>query len=187
MKFTKTFKKSVSIALAFAILVAGLAVADRSADAKAKSYKTYLMYADESWDVQCGMEDKNTINTKTIKNKKGAQKVTLSVQRSQLENPDAKIEKAAVFCIDVVDLMKDYKPNKVKISNVVIKVDGKKVKIKSAKLAQGYLEKNQKNNKYRLEIYNTYGTGGTKDDPCAAPEKFAFKKSLSVSFKITLK
>ncbi len=84
--------------------------------------------------------------------------------------------------------MKDYKESKVKISNVVVKVDGKKVAIKAAKLKQGYIEKEHQsegNYKYRLELFNEYGD--TKADPCADAGKFAFKKSLSISFKITLK
>jgi len=184
----KVLQRSLSFVLALAMVVTGLAVTANKASAKAKSYKTYIMYADSTWKVQAGMEEKNIKGAKNIKNKKGTQKVSLTINRSDLDGADEAITNTTVFCVDIVDLMKDYKESKVKISNVAVKVDGKKVAIKAAKLKTGYIEKEHKaegNYKYRIEFYNEYGE--TKDAPPAAPEKFAFKKSLNVSFKITLK
>ena len=184
----KLLQRSLSLVLAFVVVFTGLAVTANKAAAKAKSYKTYIMFADSTWKVQNGMSDDACKGAKNIKNKKGAQKVTLNINRSDLDGKDEEITAANVLCVDVVDLMKDYKESKVKISNVVVKVDGKKVAIKAAKLKQGYIEKEHQsegNYKYRLELFNEYGD--TQADPCAAPEKFAFKKSLSISFKIKLK
>lgn len=184
---SKVIQRSLSLVLALAMVVTGLVVSGKTVDAKAKSYTAYLMYADKNWKVQANMSDKY-VGSKKVKNKKGSQNVTLTLKRSQLDNSSEKITDTAVFCVDIVDLMKDYKESKVKISNVVVKVDGKKVAIKAAKLKQGYIEKEHQsegNYKYRLEIYNDYGD--TVSAPCAASSKFAFSKSISVSFKITLK
>lgn len=184
----KVLKRSLSLVLALAMLVTGMAVTADKAQAKAKKYTAFIMYADSTWKVQAGMEDGKYTGAKTIKNKKGTQKVSLTLNRSDLDNADLDIEDTTVFCVDIVDLMKDYKPSKVKIKNVVVKVDGKKVPVKAAKLKTGYIEKEHQsegNYKYRLEIYNEYGD--TKANPPAASKKFAFKKSISVSFKITLK
>ena len=51
-------------------------------------------------------------------------------------------------------------------------------------------EADQKNNKYRLEIFNVYGKGQTaakKANYPVDPNKLKFKKTLKVSFKITFK
>ena len=184
----KALKRSLSLVLALAMVVTGFAVTADKASAKAKNYKTYIMFADSTWKVQNGMSDDACKGAKTIKNKKGSQKVSLTINRKDFDGASESITSTTVLCVDIVDLMKDYKESKVKISNVVVKVDGKKVAISGAKLKQGYIEKEHQsegNYKYRLELFNEYGD--TKADPCAAPEKFAFKKSLSISFKIKLK
>lgn len=188
MRIHSIVKKGLCVALAMAMVVTGVAVTSNKAEAKkVKNYTSFIMYADKAWKVQANMEEP-FVSTKNIKGKKGTQKVNLSLNRSKLDNADFEIADTAVLCVDIVDLMKDYKPGKVKISNVAVKVDGKKVAIKAAKLKQGYLEKEHQkegNYKYRLEIYNDYGK--TKANPCAPSKKFAFKKSLAVSFKITIK
>lgn len=183
----KTFKRVVSLVLAAAVAASGI-TAPKKAEAASK-YNCYLMWASADW--KCQNMQKNVANT-SVKNKKGSANytVTLTRAKAQGEHDGDKAtasKEACVFCVDIEGILKDYKEKNVKISNVVVKCDGKVVKTDFKKMAQGALEKNSSPEKYRLEIYNIYGEGGTKDHPCAKPTAFKWKKSISVSFKLTLK
>ena len=192
MRLSKLTKKGVSVALALSMVVAGTAGMTQKASA-AKKFKTYVMFSDDKWKVTANM---NTAkgeydSPKTIKAKKGTQNVSMTLTKSKLKTgAKEKTSKASVFCVDIENAMKTYKPSQIKISNVKIAVDGKAIKVKANKLKQGYLEADQKNNKYRLEIFNVYGKGQTaakKANYPVDPNKLKFKKSLKVSFKLTFK
>ena len=192
MRLSKLTKKGVSVALALSMVVAGTAGMTQKASA-AKKFKTYVMFSDDKWKVTANM---NTAkgeydSPKTIKAKKGTQNVSMTLTKSKLKTgAKEKTSKASVFCVDIENAMKTYKPSQIKISNVKIAVDGKAIKVKANKLKQGYLEADQKNNKYRLEIFNVYGKGQTaakKANYPVDPNKLKFKKTLKVSFKITFK
>lgn len=191
MRLSKFTKKGVAVALALSMVVVGNAGMTQKASA-AKKLKTYVMFADEKWKVTANMDTANGKYDapKTVTAKKGSQNVTMTLKRSAINGSKEGITKAAVFCVDVVDAMKTYKASQIKISNVKIAVDGKAIKVKANKLKQGYLEADQKNNKYRLEIFNVYGKGQTaakKANYPVDPNKLKFKKALKVSFKITFK
>lgn len=191
MRISKLTKKSIAAALALSMVVVGNAGMTQKASA-AKKFKTYIMFADDKWKVTANMDTaKGKYNSpKTITAKKGTQNVSMTIKRSSLSGTSEKIAKACVFCVDVEDAMKTYKPNQIKISNVKVYVDGKAIAVKANKLKQGYLEENQKNNKFRLEIFNIYGegkTGAKKANYPVDPAKLNFKKTLKVSFKITFK
>ncbi len=191
MRLSKFTKKGVAAALALSMVVVGNAGMTQKASA-AKKFKTYVMFADEKWKVTANMDTaKGKYNSpKTITAKKGTQNVSMTLTRSGINGAKEKITKANVFCVDVEDAMKTYKPNQIKISNVKVAVDGKNIAVKQNKLKQGYLEQDQKNNKFRLEIFNVYGKGGTgakKANYPVDPNKLKFKKTLKVSFKITFK
>ena len=185
MRLSKFTKKGVAVALALSMVVVGNAGMTQKASA-AKKLKTYVMFADEKWKVTANMDTANGKYDapKTVTAKKGSQNVSMTLKRSAINGSGESITKAAVFCVDVVDAMKTYKASQIKISNVKIAVDGKAIKVK------GYLEADQKNNKYRLEIFNVYGKGQTaakKANYPVDPNKLKFKKTLKVSFKITFK
>lgn len=187
----KLTKNLLAVALTAATLISGIAVAPtQKADAKAKSYNAYLMFANKKF--SCVNMNEKVANTK-VANKKGSKNYTVTLKRSQAINNDSKASKATdateaqVFCVDIKDILKDHDVKNVKISNVVIKCDNKKVKFKMGKTSQGKLEKTSDPDKYRLEIYNEWGEGGTKNHPCAKPAAFKWKKSISVSFKLTIK
>lgn len=185
----KTFKKAVALTAMTAVLLGSIGATGGKAQAKAKSYKSFLMFADSAWSCQ-NMDEKAT--SIKIKNKKGTAKYTVSLKRSQAQGENAEgkakaAKDAAVFCVDIKDILKDHKAKDIKISKVTVKCDGKVVKTKFKNMAQGALEPKQDPNKYRLEIYNTYGEGGTKNHPCAKPTAFKWKKSISVSFSLKIK
>lgn len=184
--FHKIVKKVVSVALT--MVVAGSTIIGNTASA-AKSYNCFLMFADSTWGCQNMKE--NIANT-SVKNKKGTAKYTVTLKKAQAtsdgKNAKAKDAKdAAVLCVDIKGILKDHKAKNIKISNVVVKCDGKVVKTAFNKMAQGQLEPKADPDKYRLEIYNQYGEGGTSKHPCAKLTAFKWKKSISVSFSLNIK
>lgn len=205
MKMSKVWKKVVAGVLAAACVVSSVAAPAKKAEA-AKSYTAYLMYASGDWSIS--NMNKNVGNTKVTKSG-GTYTVTLKKSDIYKKNADKdscqwpegvkQAEGAMVFNVDVTDIMKKYgvklsdsddkkaKAGKnVKVSNVSVKVDGKPLKINAKKLNQGWIESGEgQGYNYRLEIYNEYGD--TKGNPCYDFTKLKWKKSLSVSFKITYK
>lgn len=207
MKLSKTLKKVVAGVLALACVVTSISVSAKKAEA-AKSYTAYLMYA--SGDFGISNMNKKIATVKISKD--GTYTVTLkksAIYKKDADKDDCqwpegvtKAEGAMVLCVDVVDIMKKYgvknedsdkkkaKAEKnVKISNVSLKADGKSIKVDQKKLQQGWIEngKGQGMN-YRLEIYNEWGKDGkTKKNPPIDLKKLSWKKSLSVTFKISYK
>ena len=130
----KLTKKLLAVTLTTATLLSGFAIAPtQKADAKAKNYNAYLMFANKKF--SCVNMNEKVASTK-IANKKGSKKYTLTLKRNKCVNNNKKTEKATVateaqvFCVDIKDILKDHNVKNVKISNVVIKCDGKKVKFK---------------------------------------------------------
>ena len=74
----------------------------------------------------------------------------------------------------------DYKPSDLKVELVSIKADGKEVEFDPTKIKYGNIEDN--NNRYRIEIYNSYGK--TIEDPGIDPMALVFNESLEVTFTI---
>lgn len=127
MRLSKLTKKGVSVALALSMVVAGTAGMTQKASA-AKKFKTYVMFSDDKWKVTANM---NTAkgeydSPKTIKAKKGTQNVSMTLTKSKLKTgAKEKTSAASVFCVDIENAMKTYKPSQIKISKVKIYVDGK--------------------------------------------------------------
>ncbi|MDD7403723.1 MAG: hypothetical protein SO170_08840 [Butyribacter sp.] len=187
----KITKKIIAVALTIATVATSVAaVPSQSASAKAKNYNCYLMFANKKW--SCVNMNEKVANTK-VKNKKGKKTYTVTLKRSKCTNENKKGSKAEkakdaqVLCVDIKDILLDHKAKNIKISNVVVKCDGKKVKVKQSKMAQGKLEPYSDPDKYRLEIYNEYGEGGTKKHPCAKLTKFKWSKKISVTFTLNIK
>lgn len=74
----------------------------------------------------------------------------------------------------------DYNPADLTVKLVSIKCDGVEVPFDESKVRYGNIEDN--NNRYRIEIYNSYGTTAT--DGCIDPFAINFNKSLEVTFTI---
>ncbi len=202
MKNNRIFKIVSCLVLALAMVVTTVALPYAKVSAASK-YNAYIMYSDANWAV-------TNFDTKvangTIKNKKGTQHVTLTLKYKdcKVQNKDVKsttaVKATQVFVVDVCGIVKDYKvakadgdkekKNKIshlKFSNVVIKADGKAVKINSKYLYQGWIEDNTKDYNYRLDIWNAYNYSGETGPACAKKTAFNFKKSLTVSFDFTIK
>lgn len=184
----KTIKRVFSVALAAAVAVSGVAYTGAKASA-AKSYKAVMGYADDKWNWDGGNDSSKDTNgtAVTVKNKKGTNTYTVV-----LKNKKSKNRAAQVFYVDIKDILKDHKVNKLKVSGVSVKCDGKTVSGMKA-VATGALEKDQKKerNKFRISIYNRVGSKVNGDKTASYPtsygKKFKFKKSISVTFKLTIK
>ncbi len=74
----------------------------------------------------------------------------------------------------------DYNPADLTVKLVSIKCDGVEVPFDETKVRYGNIEDN--NNRYRIEIYNSYGTTAT--DGCIDPFAINFNKTLEVTFTI---
>lgn len=184
------FKKAVSVLLATAVVVSGVAVANGStaeaAKKKTKTYKARVYFAGTQKGKDClwiaGDESPAKPVIKKVKITQG-KKATVNLTVKNINKQ--KVTGAVVCTVDMMDLLKDYKENKVKISNVVVKADGKKVSVKPF---QGCFEPRKKKGKfnYRLSLFNQWGTDGDNSKMNNA-KKFAFKKKLTISFKIVAK
>lgn len=182
----RTSKRVFSVALATAVAVSGVAYSGTKASA-ASSYKAVMGYADVKWDWTGGNDSSKDTNKTAVKvkNKKGTASYTIT-----LKNKKSKNQAAQVFYVDIKNILKDHKAKKVKVSGVSVKCDGKTVSGMKA-VAAGQLEKKEDPNKYRISIYNRVGNKANGDKTATYPasygKKFKFKKSISVSFKLTIK
>ena len=184
----KTIKRVFSVVLAATVAVSGVAYTGTKASA-ASSYKAVMGYADKNWNWAGGNDSSKDTNKTavTVKNKKGTDTYTVTLKNKKSKNADAQ-----VFYVDIKDILKDHKVNKLKVSGVSVKCDGKTVSGMKA-VATGALEKNDKKerNKFRISIYNRVGNKANGDKTASYPssygKKFKFKKSISVTFKLTIK
>ncbi len=188
------FKKAVALLMATAVVVSGAAVANGTTasaakkKAKAKSYKVQALFAGVQgkntcyWVAGDGSKKNNgKVYAKNVKITKGKKtKVTITIK-----NPTKKkITAGTVFTVDVINLLKDYKKNKVKVSGVTVKADGKK---KSAKAFSGCFEPKTKPGNFRISVFNKWGTDGDNSGKVNKAKNFAFKKNISISFTILAK
>lgn len=181
----KTFKRVVSLIVAAAIVASG-AVSNGTKASAASSYKAVMYYSDVNWYWDGGNDGSTDPNKTavTIKDKKGSATYTVT-----LKNKKSKNAAAQVFCIDIKDILKKHK-GKVKVSKVSVKCDGKTVKGLKA-VSSGALESDKDPNKFRISIYNQVGSSKLGDKTSSYPKsygkKFKFKKTISVTFTLTIK
>lgn len=175
----KTFKKVMSVVLTAAIVVSGVSVAGKKADAKgAKKYSTQMYVMEEAGNWISG--DGYNLQSGSVTIKKGKKvHISFTAKNNAKKTGLKSVKKIGVLTVDVKSILKDYKVKKCKYSNVVVKCDGKVVK--GVKSCQGYFEPDQKNNNYRLSLYNQYGSNGDNSKKLNKASKFKFKKTISVS------
>ena len=177
------FKKAVALLMATAVVVSGAAAvngttASAAKKAKSKTYKVQALYA--------GVQGKNTCYwVAGDGSKKNNGKVyAKNVKITKGKKTKVTITAGTVFTVDVINLLKDYKKNKVKVSGVTVKADGKK---KSAKAFSGCFEPKTKPGNFRISVFNKWGTDGDNSGKVNKAKNFAFKKKISISFTILAK
>lgn len=178
----KTLKRVLSVAMAAVVAIGGVATAGtkKAEAAKAASIPVSVFFAGNSNCTWLANDDGSggaAKVSKTVKITKG-KPVNVSLKVDAKGN---KITEAAVFCIDTKGILKKFK--KVKYSNISVKCDGKAVS--GIKTKQGYFEKDQDTNSWRLSFFNTYGNNGDNTGSNGTAKKYKFKKNLVVSFTIT--
>ena len=180
MRFAKLSKKGVSVALALT-LVAG-AVATPVSKAEAASAKipvsVYFYTAGGEWLAGDGSTAPKVSKTVTFKTGKKAT-VTLTVKVGKKA-----VTGAGVFVVDTYGILKKFKKS-VKYSNISVKCDGKKVS--GIKYQQGYFEKKENKNSWRLSFFNQWGAQGDTTKSNGTAKKYKFKKNLTVTCTILAK
>ncbi len=189
----KVLKKAMSILLATAVVVTGTAAGGTAASAakkkaKSKTYRVQTFFAGVQGKNACywvagdgTSKNKGKVYAKNVKITKGKKtKVTITIK-----NPTKKkITAGTVFTVDLINILKDYKKNKIKISGVTVKADGKK---KKAKAFTGCFEPKTKPGNYRVSVFNKWGTDGDNSGKVNKAKNFAFKKNISISFTVLAK
>lgn len=183
----KTFKRIMSLVVAAAVAVSGVAATGTKASA-ASSYKAFLMFG--AYSTNGGNFDA-TYGSTTVK---GSGTYTVTLTAKQVKAAAKKAGNTAdpskgcmVCCVDISNILKGRKASAVKVSGVSVKLDGKTMSgLKKAECGQ--LEKKADPNKYRICLFNTWGDDKTYEKYGEKyGQKFKFKKSISVTFKISYK
>lgn len=156
--------------------------------AEEDGYKAFLMFADGSWawqnmDVNEANGGKGVGKDATIT---GDGTYTVSIDKDGFPDADP-AEGATVFCVDMVGMgqAQNFDASNVKVKDVVIKCDGRKIASDGSKMYVGRIEYG-KNNNLRLEIRNEYGwdKGDFKTKDEFDSDSFGFAESLSVTFTL---
>lgn len=195
MRISGVAKKGLALVLTMAVAVGGVAIAPSKASAKkakTTNVKVRTFYAADCEADGCAWlygegEDASAISVKTFKMTKGKKNTvtyTLKKPAKFMNKKVGKVKGTVVFTVDMLDILKTYKS--VKVSNVTVKCDGKKVKCKPV---IGSFEKNKPDSKdnWRISFYNTYGKNGDNSKNVNKAAAFKFQKSLQISFTVTPK
>lgn len=182
----KGIKRIMSLVLAAVVAISGVASTESSAASSAKTrFNVYCYTADGKW--LAGDGSSASLVSKTVTVKKG-KKVHVS-----LTIKGAAPKGVGVLTVDsgnstlkggTKGILSTFKS--AKYSNIVVKCDGKTVKASSQ---QGYFEKNEKTNSWRLSFYNQWGSqGDTTVKKCKSnATKIKFKKTCVISFDFVAK
>lgn len=178
-------KKIVACVMAVVMLV-GVGMSGQTVNAKKakKQYNAYLSYVADSWKVT--HFDARNANV-SIKNKKGKAKYTITMKLSDCmdnrgeEAQKKKVKKTEELELWIEDILKDHKAKDIKVSNVVVKCDGKKVKLNQKKIKQSSIEGEDEVKRYCVMIFNKNSAKTAK------ASAFNWKDEITVSFSIKIK
>lgn len=169
------------------VMVTGIvASGGTTATVQAKtSYNAFLYYTNSDW--SCKNQSDWIANT-SVKNTKGKNRYTVTLKRSDCigSTISDKAKSGAVsdheeICVYIQDIIKDHAEKDLKVSNVVVKCDGKKVKINQNKVNK-YVQKSEDGSKsYVIMIYYVYGTQTAK------AKALKWSNKISISFSLNIK
>ncbi len=131
---------------------------------EAAGYDAVLGYADPSWSQQ---------------NWELSTKVTGAGSYSLTWNPDAEVNGALVFVVDIQGAAADFAADGLKLTELSVVLDGKELPVDVSKVLSGDLE--EKGN-FRIEIYNEYGA--TKENAPITAADVVFSESLTINFTL---
>lgn len=198
MRFSKTSKRVLSLAMTAAVAASSVAVAPAPKKAEAASYKAYLCFASKTYkgardnhngaNFKLGVHNGNTKKKISVKCsdatfKKGKVSFTVSVTGAALKNA-LKGDKG--FNTIYVDTnLPGTSKKKFKVSKAVLKLDGKVVKT----ISKPYLTPDpgkEKNEFTQIMIINTWNPNAEKKFKASSLTKVP-TKSMSVTVTGTLK
>lgn len=178
-------KKIVACVMAVVMLV-GVGMSGQTVNAKKakKKYNAYLSYVGDSWNVT----HYNAHNANvSIKNKKGKAKYTITMKLSNCmdnrseENKAKKVKNTEELELWIEDILRNHKEKDIKVSNVVVKCDGKKVKLNQKKIKQFSIEGEDEVKRYCVMIFNKNSAKTAK------ASALNWKNKITVSFNINIK
>lgn len=197
MKFSKAAKRVMSVALATAVVTGSVAVAPAPKKAEAaKKYTAYLCFATQKWNHRDThdsakfsnkvMTEKNTVNAKAKKAKFKNATIKMSKKSKTYTVSLTGLKKGALSSdkgwnsLFVDTTIPGSMKKKFKVSKLVVKVDGKKVKtIKNPTITPDPGATANFCQVQVINIWNTYASKKTKATSIKMP-----KKSISVSFTV---
>lgn len=201
MRISDVAKKGVALVMTMALAVGAVAVAPSEASAAkkkkdvSKNVTVRLMYAADtnadgcSWLIgtDSTASSQFTKSFKMTQGKTNKVSITAKVPTKFNKKKVTKVDGAVVLVVDMMRIQEAFNVDKkkIKVSNVVLKGDGKKI---SCKPAIGSFEENKADSKYnyRISFYNQYGANGDNSKSKNKASKFKMKKSISVSFNVKI-
>ena len=165
---------------------AGAAAVDQVKESE--GYKAFLMYADGQWNWSNFEVNKSNggAGNGNDANIIGDGTYTVSLDKTTM-GEDNVAQGVTVFCVDIVGLANAQRldASKLKVKDVIIQCDGKKIASDGLHMFVGDLEGN---GNIRIEIYNTYGYGEgefkTSENPGFNVDDLNFSESLAVTFTL---
>lgn len=179
-------KKLAVWTMALVVLVSfgmpGQAVTAANAKKAKSKYKAYLAYEGNGV-MHYEFNDGGKVS---IKNKKGKAKYTITMKLDQCgdyrseEDKTKKVKDTSLLELWINDIASDHKEKDIKISNIVVKCDGKKVKLNSKKIKQGFITGEDGEKRYWVNIFG-YGAKTAK------ASAFNWNDEITVSFTVNIK
>ncbi|MCM1499381.1 MAG: hypothetical protein NC124_13020 [Clostridium sp.] len=179
-------KKLAVWAMALVVLVSfgmpGQAVTTANAKKAKSKYKAYLAY--EGGGVMHYEFHKG--GKVYVKNKKGKAKYTITMKLDQCndnrneEDKNKKVKDTSQLELWINDIASDHKEKDINISNIVVKCDGKKVKLNSKKIEQGFITGEDDVKRYWVNIFGY-------NAKTAKASAFNWKDEITVSFTVNIK
>ena len=196
MRFSNAAKKVFSVALATAVVTGSMAVAPAPKADAASSYTAYLCFATKKWNHRNNHDDSG-FSTKVLTEKNA---VNAKAKKAKFKNATVKkSKKSKTYTVSLTGLKKGALSSdggwnslyidtsipgsmkkKFKVSKLVVKVDGKKVKtIKNPVITPDP----GKSDKYcQIQVINDWNTYAKKKASTTSVKMP--KKSISVSFTV---
>jgi len=197
MKLTKVTKRVISLAMAVAVVASSIAVAPSPKKAEAASYKAYLCLATKKYHYRTNHNDTDKFQSylltekdekvdgtkfKDVTVKKSKKAATYTVSLTGLKSAIAEDGGWNTLYIDTS--IPGTMRNKVKVTKMVVKFDGKKVKtIKNPTITPDPGKKQDFTQIMALNCWNSYSQKKWKAESVTQMPK----NSISVSFTIKFK
>lgn len=174
----KLLKKIISMGMATALVLAGIAAQPKMTVQAAEEYTAFIMFSDTNW--MFGNWDASLESATTKVNGAGTYSVTLSASEVGGDG-ETFAEGTMLLGVDIIGAYDGMAAvgKSLSVSALTVKADGEEVAVDMSKVLTGDTEGN---GDYYIEIYNEYGN--TAYNPPIDFENFSFKDSVTIEFTL---